>query len=177
MDPAVTARRAAGAAQARRWAAAGLACAVSFGGVSVFAMAAGLPDPMRPTPGAGGRNFTPTEPEAAAEGTEAGAGASTAAAAARPGDGLRLVSIWQPQGGAARALIGTEWVGAGDRIDGWRVLGVDGEEVRLERGAEKLALRLWPKSLTPQPEPAAAAAPARPADAGAGGRRPTGTGR
>jgi hypothetical protein len=172
MDPAVTALGVVDGAHGRRWAAAGLACALSLGGVSALAMAAGLPDPMRPTPGAGGRGFTPTETEAPAESEQ-----PSAAVAARPGDGLRLVSIWQPQGGAARALIGTEWVGAGDRIDGWRVLGVDGEEVRLERGAEKLALRLWPKSLTPQPEPAAAAATARPAETGAAGRRPAGAAR
>ena len=130
-----------------------LACAAALAGAGP---AVALPDPMRPTPGTGasrsGANVEPASTEAAAA-----VAASAESAPAPSRDGMRLVTIRRMEGGAPRALIGEQWVGAGDRIDGWRVTGIDGEEVRLEKGAEKLALRLWPQLHPVKTEPTEAA--------------------
>lgn len=129
------------------------------------AVAVALPDPMRPTPGAGAATAARAAGSVPAAGggipggmPPAGDPASASATSSAAGDGLRLTSIRRPASGTAQALIGDQWVKAGDRIAGWRVLAVEAEEVRLERGAERLALRLWPKSLSPQPETETAAA-------------------
>jgi hypothetical protein len=148
MDPTLNRVGTAGARRVRRACAALLAaCTLGTAGA---APGADLPDPMSPTPG--GR----------AAGTVPAAGTDTAAApppAAQ--DGPRLLSIRQPAGGRASALIGDRWVAAGDRIDGWRVSAVEADEVRLQRDGERLALRLWPRSLSPSKEPAAATATQR----------------
>lgn len=185
MDPAVTAPSFAPTLRCVatvRFARVGVLSLVLLGQAAAWA----LPDPMRPTPGAGATQSVRPAGSAPTAGVQASGaipgaapGAATGAApgevsastpssavagapaAPSPADGLRLSSIRHPAAGAAQALIGDQWVRAGDRIAGWRVLAVDAEEVRLERGSERLALRLWPKSLSPQPETAtAAAAPA-----------------
>jgi hypothetical protein len=132
-----------------------LACMAALGGA---APAAALQDPMRPTPGSGAARSGASAEPAAAE-PAAVSGAESATPPSR--DGMRLVTIRRLEGSAHRALIGEQWVGAGDRIDGWRVTGIDGEEVRLEKGAEKLALRLWPQLHPVKTEPADAAAAAK----------------
>jgi hypothetical protein len=156
-----------GSAPARAIAAA-VACGVSLGTASAVVA---VQDPMRPTPGALGAPARSSAPVAApapapvrdardTPSPDAGAGAVPP----QPREPLRLVSIRREQGAAHRALIGEQWVGLGDRIEGWRVTGVDAEEVRLQRGDEKVALRLWP-SLRPttSAEPTAAERTAAPA--------------
>lgn len=150
--------------------AAAVACGVSLGTASAVVA---VQDPMRPTPGALGAPARSSAPVAApapapvrdardAPPPDAGTGAGAVPTA--PREPLRLVSIRREQGAAHRALIGEQWVGLGDRIEGWRVTGLDAEEVRLQRGDEKVALRLWP-SLRPttSAEPAAAERTAAPA--------------
>ncbi len=144
---------------------AALCCGVSLG---VASAAVAVQDPMRPTPGAAGTSSRAAAPEqrepSAVE--AAPAAGSVAAPAPSPRDPLRLVSIRREQGSAPKALIGEQWVGTGDRVEGWRVTGVDTEEVRLQRGDEKVALRLWPQlrpvKAEPPAAPAAASAKARP---------------
>ncbi len=144
---------------------AALCCGVSLGAASA---AVAVQDPMRPTPGAAGassRAAAPEqrEPSAGEAAPAAPAAGSVAAPAPSPRDPLRLVSIRREQGSAPKALIGEQWVGTGDRVEGWRVTGVDTEEVRLQRGDEKVALRLWPqlRPVKAEPPAAPAAAPAR----------------
>jgi hypothetical protein len=126
-----------------------LAAALLAAAASWPARAGDLPDPMRPTPG--GVAAGPSRPAADA----------APASGPAPDEELRLLSIRQPAGGRASALIGERWVAAGDRIEGWRVLAVDPDEVRLQREGERVVLRLWPKTLSPRPEAAAASAAQR----------------
>jgi hypothetical protein len=89
-------------------------------------------DPMRPTPGAAAP--LSTTPSAEARAVEP----------ALAGLRWRLVSIRSEPDQAPAALLGEQWVRAGETVDGWRIVTIEAESVRIARGAEHRTLRLWP---------------------------------
>ena len=137
--------------------AASLATAIALGCIVQPAAA----DPMRPLvlpPAANAAASGPAPTPTPTAGQPAPATAAPGAAAATPATPV-LSAIRQDSAGRWQALFGERWLAVGDRLEGQVLTGIDGNTVRVGRGAGERTLQLLPVlQATP---PLAAQAPPR----------------